>query len=178
MTDSILFELFDIKQKFLREIPHPKLILKQIKKIEMNQGYNAPRALDYSSYPLTKSNEELTLVQFLDEHIHAGLGLKHQISLSNTYDQLKDSLAQLIDHQVQLMRKLKTYLPFMDSYPDQEIKQSKPLDPYAVLKLIQKQNLKENEIKNYLCILLKAGEENSNTLLEACLQANKILGNG
>ena len=120
----------------------------------------------------------MPLEKFLEEYIEVNLAMKYKISTAPNYSELHVVLVELYAHQIKLLKKLKSYLPQITGYSDAHLKQSSPFDTYLILKSIHSKNLKENEIKNYLCTLLNASEDSSETLLEACLRANKIISNG
>lgn len=178
MANNLLFELFEIKQKFLREIPHPKLIAKQIKLIDKQLVDQPEGQYDIKAFRLGTEAQNQSLIAFLEDHIQQILGLKHRISSANDYKQLKIRLVDLWIEQSKLIHKLNHYIPDEHGYEDNHIKQSKPFDAYGILKIIQGENLKENEIKPYLCTLIGKETGASNLFLDACLQANKIIRNG
>lgn len=167
--------LFEIKQKFLREIPHPKLILKQIRILE-RKGEISP-AFDENNQ-LDAVNREFELVAFLEKHIQKELQLKYEVSRSETYLQLRNTLVELYQNQYQLFKKLQSYLPQKETYLDEDVKMSDPFDVYEILKSIKRLDLKESEIKAYICVELDTETKNFTTVITTILRANKIIAHG
>ena len=158
-------DLFEIKQKFLREIPHPKLILKQINKLSGQKDISG----------LTEMDPKIDLKDYLKEYLNQLMPLKLNISNARSEMDLKRALQQLYCLQNGLIQKLYTYFTTDVEIDDSEIKQSAPMDVYIYLKEIESQNVKESDIKNYLCRQFKNDQFNKFTdLAKAVLQARKI----
>lgn len=178
MTEDLRYELFDIKQKFLREIPHPKLIRKQIWQIRVKGKLGEKEELPYSEIILNKEEKSRGLEEFLDGYIKAVLMLKHQVSQATDYSSLETVLISLFSGEIKMLKKLQTYLEVSNEYPDGDIKMSAPMDQYQILKRIRELKLNENEIKPYLCKQIEADSNEFDVLTRSCLQANKILMHG
>ena len=173
-TDESKMALFDLKQKFLRQIPHPRLIQSAMKKAARfdDQKYEEQTL---SAVKLTKNQKDAYLTDFLEQAILRELHLKHQISLANSFSKLIAALQDLYEHQVQLCWKLNGYMTvdFESTHLD-AIKMSDPFDLYEILKAVDKGMSKEmiqEEIKNELS--QKTFEPG--VLATACLRAYKII---
>ena len=175
---EIMQDLFNIKQKFLQIIPHPKLILKQINLIHIKEGNLDSFPIDYTGILLPPEIENEKLADFLNKHIKTTLSLKHNIAMAANYAELKSDLLQMYTSQIVLLKKLKLYLEIGKNYADQAVKMSDPIDSYLLLKTIQQLNLEENEIKNYLCEQIKKEELDQNKISVHFLRANKIINHG
>lgn len=175
VTEELKLQLFEQKQKFLREIPHPKLILKEIKKLEQLLSLQEKNQLNYSVVVLTEEVLMQELVVFLEGYISDQLQLKHKVSIAQSASELYAVLTSLYQFQVALLKKLQCYVPQKVMIDDKEIKMSNSIDAYNILKRIRELNLKEKEIKDYLCDVIKAQKKPFDTLVENCLRANKII---
>lgn len=174
MEEALKYEIFEIKQKFLREIPHPKLILKQIRLLENKAQLRQPFTIDDVQLTNTPNQQELTF--FLENHITETLQLKKSIANASDPNQLKAELLGLYQSQIQFLQKLASYLPEKPAYPNEEIKMSDPIDAYQVLKRIQLLNLQENGINTYLCKEIETENRTTFDIITiSCLRAQKIL---
>ncbi|MBI3133065.1 MAG: hypothetical protein HYZ14_00175 [Bacteroidetes bacterium] len=171
MTEDQELELFTIKSKFFREIPHPKLILKAIGQVEkMVQAVPVIPALpDFSKADLT------TLLQAHSDAVYA---LKSAISKAEKPAGLYLSLNELYQWHVMLITRLSSYLPEGIELPDQDIRQSDAVDSYRILQYIKSAGLSENQIKTYICAEIEAKEPKEfSPLTRVCLQSRKIHSN-
>ncbi len=175
MTEELRLQLFEQKQKFLREIPHPKLILKEIKKLEHTLNLQEKSQLNYSVVVITEEVLKQELEAFLEGYISDQLQLKHKVSIAQSASELHAVLISLYQFQVMLLKKLQSYVSKTLIIEDKEIKMSTSIDAYNILKRIRELNLKEKEIKDYLCDVIKAQKKPFDTLVENCLRANKII---
>jgi len=176
--DALKVELFEIKQKFLREIPHYKLIAREIKSIEFKCKIRPTDFEEIQSIKINDSIKKEHLKDYLENHINAELALKHKIALTETFKGLNDHLKVLYQLKIQLLKKLQSYLQVSNNLPDKDIKMSTIIDPYKVIKTIDELMLDENQIKDYLCDKLTVVKPDFDPLLEACLRANKIILHG
>ena len=177
-SQDLRFELFDYKQKFLREIPHPRLLAQQAYQLRIKGKLDHTDKKTYATVALTPEDQAEDLMRFLENLIQEELRLKHQIAQAAGYEELVDTIERLFDLRVRFLLKLQSYLTPQASFPDEAIKMSTSMDVYAILKWIQTLNLKENEIKNYLCREIEKGAQEADILVNSCLQANKILQYG
>jgi hypothetical protein len=163
-------QLFEIKQKFLQQIPHPKLIRKQIMVLERDAVNEINAVL-----PLNSKND---LLVFFEGYMASLLSLKLSISNSKTADILRKDLIELLALQNSLIEKLASYYPTKGVDMAFKVKQSDPFDVYAFKKELEANELTENEIKNYLCQQVK-NKENSgiSELTKAVIRARTILEN-
>lgn len=173
MTEDQELELFTIKTKFFREIPHPKLILKAINQVEKLMNH-APlyddRANDFG-------DANLTVV--LKSHTEKIIAFKTAIAHADEPEALFLALNELYEWHWSLILRMTLYLPELASYPDGEIKQSDPIDSYSVLAFIMAKGLTENQIKAYICKELETTEPDQFSILtKCCLQSRKIVANG
>jgi hypothetical protein len=175
VSEDLKLQLFEQKQKFLREIPHPKLILKEMKVLKRINPELDITPLTYGRIEMLTEQRDASLKSFLDRHINDTLQIKHSISLAQSAEVLFEILQGLFISHVRLLKKLQSYLCKFQDGIDEDIKMSVPMDSYAVLKRITELNLKENEIKDYLCKEIKAQEKPLDTIAINCLRANKIL---
>lgn len=166
MTEEALFEL---KQKFLRDIPHPKLILKQIERLKVH---------DPEQFESVDFEPNQPLREFLKEYIDAILDLKLKVSRAQEANVLSKQLIVLRCWQLELINKLSHYCPEREGVPDDEIKQSDPFDAYAYLKELNVSEIQENEIKNYLCARIDQDPDAYSELLNGVLRARKIVEYG
>ncbi|MFT4600781.1 MAG: hypothetical protein ACI857_000958 [Arenicella sp.] len=160
-------ELFDIKQKFLREIPHPILIQKQIdrlsKKAEDSFGH---QEVEFSQRELESFLKEYTLVL---------MPIKLSVSNAQTGEALRRALSSLLFCQNKLISKLSEYVIAFNSEKFKDIKMSTTIDVYAIQKFISENSLKESEINAYLCSAFeKADSESISILTESVVRAKKI----
>lgn len=175
MTEELKLQLFEQKQKFLREIPHPKLILKEMKILKRIKPELDLIELTFDQVEMNTEQKSVSLVSFLDSHIQNELFAKQKISQSLDILPLFQALHTLFKHQVLLLKKLQSYLPVIAKDADKEVKMSAPFDTYNMLKRIHELNLKENEIKDYLCNIINVQEKPLDVIVINCLRANKIL---
>ena len=159
--------IFEIKQKFLREIPHPKLIQKQINRLKEFELEGMMRI----NYELDQHSD---LIDFFKQYIAALMTLKLNISNANDGVVLFRHLCNLKNLQETFIKNLTLYHPENCSGDDSEIKQSDPFDAYTYLKELQVQNVQENEIKHYLCTQFEQAPESYSELAKAVLRAKKI----
>ena len=175
MTEDLKLQLFELKQKFLREIPHPKLILKEIKILKRINPEIDFSELRYDQVEMNATEKSGTLESFLENQVQKELQDKQSISQALDTETLFQSLFTLFQHQVVFLKKLQSYLPVIAEGVDKEVKMSSPFNAYHLLKRIHELNLKENEIKDYLCRVIKAQEKPLDIIAINCLRANKIL---
>ncbi|NOQ72040.1 MAG: hypothetical protein GQ574_08570 [Crocinitomix sp.] len=175
MTEELKLQLFEQKQKFLREIPHPKLILKEMRILQRINPELDLTALTFEKIKMNADEKSTPLESFLESHILNELLAKQKISQALDVSPLFEALHNLFKQQVLLLKKLQSYLPTIAEGIDKDVKMSVPFDTYNMLKRIRELNLKEKEIKDYLCNVIKAQEKPFRILVENCLRANKIL---
>jgi hypothetical protein len=176
-TDESKMALFDLKQKFLRQIPHPKLIQSAIKKAARHHGshYEEQTLL---SVKLNASHQQQLLADFLEETIARELRLKHQISQANSFGRLIEALEDLYLHQVQICLKLQSYVNVeLSDQHKQAIKMSDPFDLYEILKSIEKEMTNE-AIQEVLQNELSQNTFEPGVLATACIRAQKIIKHG
>ena len=177
IKDESINVLFELKQKFLRLIPHPKLILSAIKKAS-RQNQNSEPIEQANSVKLEVADEKLSLKDFLNYRITKELELKKIITDAETFEGLADDLRILYRHQVTICLKLQTYLPDSEEeLADSEIKMSDPFDLYALLKSLSGLNTDE-EIREKIKVELRDHTFENSAITNACLRANKIIANG
>lgn len=170
--------IFEIKQKFMREIPHPKLIQKQIKRAETLGNLSAQQDLNYQQFSLNAAENEADLHTFLSQHIIETSQRKHKVTQAQTFDDLRNALIALYAHQLSLLLKLQNYVDSSWQIEDDKIKMSAPIDAYEILKRIRELNLDENEIKDYLCKEIMVEKRAIDVIVVTCLRAHKILRHG
>ena len=155
---------FEIKQKFLRTIPHPKLILKQI--LRLNKDFVADKKSDQNFQDLSV---------YLEGYENYLLKLKLEISNAPDQKVLSTSLEKLYELQQRLISKLSTYFPDTLEQKLDAVKMSEPFDTYEIVKLLKAESMNESEIKNYLCKELENTEsDNLSVLTKSVLRAKKI----
>lgn len=170
MNDKEKYLLFELKNKFLGPVPHPKLILKAIKQAYVKSGMIADKEL--VSYAHNRQFDPLHLDLFLQETVIDLLQIKHAISTAFSYHSLGVGLERLLVNHLNLIHKLDSYVSKSITNEGESIKVSGSIDAYHILKMIQQRNLKDHEIKNYLC--KQVDQDDSDELLEIFLRANKI----
>lgn len=163
-------ELFELKNKFLRDIPHPKLIFKAIKTIQ-------PSAI-LPTYE--NSQVKADLFEHIEHYSSVLLDIKLRISQSKTSEELLPILNALLTEQMRLIWKLSQYILTDSFFGFDEIKQSGPIDYYLIKKSRALFPEADNKIKEYLCSELNAHENGSelNSLLVPFFRAKKIVQNG
>jgi pseudouridine-5'-phosphate glycosidase len=171
-------EIFAIKQKFLQTIPHPKLIVKQIKRVEQIIENQGAVALEVAENPMVDIELSINLDIFLEEYTNQLLKLKLQIANSSRAQILRNYLVTLEKLQNQLITKLAQYAPKDTENVGVEVKMSTPFDVYEILKFIQAEKLEENQIKPYLYAQITGLSSELNPLLIACIRAEKIEQHG
>ncbi len=174
-TNESKQQLFDTKQKFLREIPHPTLIIKHLKAAAKNA--DLPPAV-YPSFAINVEVDASPLKVYLEVTIQNQLTLKHKISLAQSFADLHAALLELLKLQLQFFTKLASYITPPIPNDLKFIKLSEPTDPYELLKTLNSQKLEENEINHYLCSEMKTANFHQNLLVIGCLRAFKIKEHG
>ena len=160
-------ELFEIKQKFLREIPHPKLIQKQIN--HLNEKRTDEVLLEN---PIDESKD---ILSFFNNYIRILLALKLKIANAKDDNELYGFLKELYQLQLTLIKYLSDLLPEKIDFDDRNIKQSDPFDIYVYVKELKDQNVKENDINDYLCGQFELEPVRYSELAKAVLRARKIV---
>ncbi len=171
MNDAEKYAIFDLKNKFLGLIPHPKLITKAIKQAQVKGGLT--HSIEDIAHSLTDEIGAQDLNEFLRYAIHESLQIKQVIASASSYASLAIALERLLLNQLNLIHKLNLYAPKIEEHRLESIKVSEAIDPYAVLKMIQQRNLKDDEIKNYLCTQID--QNDLNDLVVIFLRAHKIV---
>lgn len=173
MNEDQELELFTIKTKFFREIPHPKLILKAINQVEKLMNHTPL----YDNF--ANDFGEIDLAAALKSHAEKIVALKTAIAHADEPEPLFLALNELYEWHWSLILRMTLYLPVMADYPDAEIKQSDPIDSYTVLTFIKAIGLSENQIKTYICNELETTKPDQFSILaKCCLQCRKIVANG
>ena len=170
MNEEEKYVLFELKNKFLGPVPHPKLILKAIKQAYVKSGYLEGKEPVYQALPCYFAALPLDL--FLQKIITDLLQIKYAISIADSYLRLGEALEQLLINHLNLIHKLDSFVEKSISTGSESIKVSPSIEAYHVLKMFQQRNLKDHEIKNYLC--QQIDQDDSDELLEIFLRANKI----
>ena len=168
MEKITLEELFEIKQKFLRVIPHPTLIAKQLKKL--GQPIELLKIQEFNL-------KELKLT--LDSYTTDLLNLRLAIANAQNSDFLVQELIKVYYLHWELLFTLAHYCPEDGSINSVDVKLSDAFDTYDLSKFIVTQGIQETEIKEYLCKdLMINAPFNCSPLLLAVLRAKKIVNNG
>jgi hypothetical protein len=173
MTEDQELELFTIKTKFFREIPHPKLILKAINQVEklMNQ---TPM---FDELEINYGQKDLS--EILKSHSEKIIALKTVIAHAEKPEEVFLALNELYQWHWSMIRRLALYLPEHTTFSDEEIKQSDPIDSYSIYTFIKAAGLSENQIKTYICNELETTKPNQFSILtKCCLQCRKIVAHG
>jgi len=169
MQESFEDELFSIKSKFLRDIPHPKLIAKALEQVK---GLK-PELLKETLAPISLNDFELN--QALKNYSEKILEIKLKISQAISLELLYSALSELYEWQMRLILKLTTYIPELENYHDGEIKVSEAIDAYIISRFIELNGLGENEIKTYICTTISNKlPVDFDVLTLACLRSRKI----
>ena len=173
MDPHIEQQLFEIKSKFLRHVPHPRLIRKSIEQVKALAGTDL---VEFESEQ--PSYSDVTLTHALTAATEDLLKLKLAISGSETASELYANLIALYNLHWALLARLASYLPVLNEYPDHEIKQSDPVDSYETWRFISRAGLSENEIKPYICKAISGrAPADFDELTIACLRSRKIILN-
>src|SRR5690606_15342617 len=102
MTSPSVEQIFEIKQKFLREIPHPKLIMKQINRLDEQP---------VSEEEVVKIDFSDGLLLFLEQYMSTLLEIKLKIANAAEAVELRKYLINLYFLQQQLITNLSVYYP-------------------------------------------------------------------
>jgi hypothetical protein len=160
-------QLFEIKQKFLRTIPHPKLILKQILRLDKGFSFKAGPKVSASN-----------LIDYIEGYEIELLAIKLKISNAKDDTALLTVLVDLLSSQYSLIQKLASYCPKLENELEYKIKMSDPFETYAIFKFLKEEELKESEIKNYLYKELENDRAKEPSVLAvSVLRAKKITAN-
>ena len=165
-----LEELFEIKQKFLRVTPHPKLIKKQIDKLDkLVQEENDIRIIT------SELDTSSSLADYLENYIAKILKIRLEIANAKEAVCLKNNLKELLLLQESLILKLASYAEEIEITQFDNVKMSDDFGAYAILKFIRVENIEENKIKPYLYTQINTDLKTEKPLLIACVRAKKIL---
>lgn len=171
MTEDQELELFAIKSKFFRDIPHPKLILKALNQVEKMVNY--PPLVSDEVLPINSLEERL------QHHSDRSYALKSAISRADRPETLYVCLQALYTLHQNLVDTLASFVPEGVTLPETTIKQSDPLDSYKVLAFLKEAGLAEDQIKGYICAEMNKGlDEPLSLITRVCIQAVKINSNG
>ncbi|MEX1001837.1 MAG: hypothetical protein WDZ35_06970 [Crocinitomicaceae bacterium] len=163
-------ELFQIKQKFLQHIPHPKLIRKQLRLL--SRFVNKETKPEQNKLPL-----DMELGDYLNQYTALLLQLKLKIANTRNAEPLFSYLNELLNLHERYIQKLLTYLPDCD-YDESSIKQSDPFDAHTLSTELKANTLSDNEIMPYLCKQFSGCTANDYSELgKAVIRAKKILEN-
>lgn len=173
--EELKFELFEVKKIYLREIPHPKLIIKSIQQLTKKYSLSAISLDSFQQNALGINEKNEALLPFLERYLQKNLQTKHSISTAENPVKLTHCLNILLYEQWMFFLKLQSYLPENGNFPDQDLKISSPIDAYDVIKWIQQRNLDESQIKDYLYTNILENSTEFDSLTIACLRANKII---
>lgn len=161
--------LFDVKQKFLREIPHPTIIRKNAERLASSVSLE----LNFEKQVLVT---DVSLENFLENTISELMTIKLKVSNSQNAEELAHSLLQLWKVQSKLIARLASYEIDNRHESFTTVKMSDPLDPYKILKYLRSSLIRESEINDYLCRAFeKLDSEPLSILTEAVVRAKKII---
>lgn len=164
------YRLFEVKQKFLREIPHPLLIEQQLKRLD-----TAP----VQKHPTVDVQLEGTLENSLSTYLDKLMPLKLAISNAPSVRSLVVHLTQLYQLHRAMIERLATYCPPVEERELEAIKISPPFDAYAILTFLKTKAIDDSEIKPYLCYALTVVDRTRDSVLTtSVLRAKKIMSRG
>lgn len=164
--------IFRIKSKFFQEIPHPKIILKYIE--QLNQKCHKETAYVTSVIDFGAAD----LVYVLKNYTIEILQLKSDLAKESDICNIKTILEKIYAIHWSVLMRLVRYLPHLELYPDQHLRQSQPLDAFAIYRFVEKSGLNEDEIKTYICKEIQMEKpENFSLLTNGCLTSRKIISN-
>ncbi len=167
LDESILFE---IKQKFFNEIPHPKLIKKEITKISSN--------LDFIDQ-IDQHSDSRELNTYLNAYLTDLLKLKLAIANSKETIQLYTSLKELYILQNSMISKLASYVAKSDDLPLGHLKLSGSIDAFKIVQELKSTSTEESEISEYIWQeISNKNIEDFTVITNECLRAFKIKMNG
>ena len=143
MSDQVLFE---IKQKFLQQVPHPKLIQSSIDRL--NRQLDEPFELNKPEEQV--SNEDLK--EYLEVYLDRLLKLKLEIANAPSSHELISSLVKLKGLHMNFINSLSEWSSHLpeDYVPRTEIKLSDTVDAYEILRFVSGNFEDRNQIKEYL----------------------------
>ena len=161
-------QLFEIKQKFLMDIPHPKLIQKHLTSLSKQPDLK----IDSSNLGIDKT---ASLLDYLKSYLDELMPLKLNIANANTRSELRNCLKNLLVIQSNLIQKVASYYPAEAKIESDKIKQSEPFNVYNYIKELEKEQIEENQIKSYLCLQFEASESDKlSEFGKAVVRAKKI----
>jgi thymidine phosphorylase len=162
-------QLFELKQKFLREVPHPTIIKNHIKRLDNSIG-----ADEQINAVFVESESELE--NFLLEYQAKLMPIKLEVANGKGPEQLANSLLKLLKLQQNLIRKLGSYEIDSQSEKFKEIKLSTAFDTHKLMKFLRSDNIKESEINAYLWTAFEQSNRTEYSILtEAVVRAKKII---
>jgi hypothetical protein len=168
LTDLSKEALFEIKQKFLRVVPHPKLISKQLNKLGVQED---------EVRPISSSGD---MIVFMRYYLDTLMPLKLGIANGKTSEEIGKKILDLLHLQRSLIHELSSCFPeVIMEIDDSQIKQSSPFDVYQYIKELQGLHIGQDEIKQYLCEQFKKNDPSEfSEFAKGVLRARKIEGNG
>ncbi|MBN4072602.1 hypothetical protein JYT74_01050 [Crocinitomix catalasitica] len=166
--------LFELKQKFLSVVPHPKLIQSTIDRLgSENEDSDSESAI---------ANQLLgdirNLQDFLTTYIDLLLTIRLEISNAQSEAALRIALIKLKNIHLTLIQRLVTYSKELEFQYEssEELKLSEPIDAYKILRFVKDSFKDDNQIKDYLRSLNSEGiEDPKNALLNEIFRSKKIL---
>lgn len=158
-------ELFQLKQKFLREIPHPKVIA----------SYHKRTGEILNSNVILNTN--LGLIEFLKEYSRELMPIKLKIAHAKNKTDFGIGLNFLYGLQMDLIGKLASYASINTS-EFREIKVGAPIQNHRILQFLKERELKENSINEFIEKELASKEiANFTVLTENVIRAKLIFEN-
>ncbi len=172
ITDDKAAFIFRIKSKFFQDIPHPKIILKYIEQLNQKCENKTPfieSVIDFGGadlgYILRNYSKEI-------------LELRSELAKETDTCIMKIILEKIHAVHWSVILKLINYLPKLESYPDQHLRQSQAFDAFEMYRFIERAALKDDEIKTYICTEIEKDKpENFSVLSNGCLISRKIILN-
>lgn len=166
-------KLFEIKSRFFREIPHPKLISKAIR--DLGRDINTTERFKDLSW----NYSTLSLKEMLIVYIDDVLAFKRLINATKSTTELSSFLASLFDFHNSFITQLAEYAAPDLNLKEFDIKVSIAFDAYQILKHLELNQLQESQIKPYICEQVKLIPTDELDILSiSCLRAKKIIENG
>lgn len=182
LAEASEMALFQLKSKYLQQVPPLKLIdsqLKRIKKVRDAVDFFEPSVHPQIKFKLDYLNPKGLLEDELKWYQNNISTIRLQIANAQLADDLLFWVEQLKNLQIHLFKVLSdVYLIEISDLNELDVKISDPMDVYQIQKELSTLLLSKTEIKQYICTQLSDGlQSDFSPLVKSVIQAQKQLQN-
>lgn len=182
LAEASEMALFQLKSKYLQQVPPLKLIdsqLKRIKKVRDAVDFFEPSVHSQIKFKLDYLNPKGLLEDELKWYQNNISTIRLQIANAQLADDLLFWVEQLKNLQIHLFKVLSdVYLIEISDLNELDVKISDPMDVYQIQKELSTLLLSKTEIKQYICTQLSDGlQSDFSPLVKSVIQAQKQLQN-